>query len=237
MSIAATPLQILQSRSLTSVVRDEIVRLIFAGRFSPGSKLGEAEIANLLGVSCGPVREAFRSLEEASLVHLSKNRGVFLRQLSLQESRELYIVRGGVEEMIGRLLAPRITEQQIGELRLIIEDMERSVAARDIETFFSCDTVFHDRIAQMVGNSKLLEIHRRIVNEMQLVRLQSIRGGGGFLISNAEHGAIVDALETRNPEAAAHAMGQHVARAFQRVSGLLAAGPSDEDGKKPAPAT
>jgi DNA-binding GntR family transcriptional regulator len=103
----------------------------------------------------------------------------------------------------------------------MVEDMESSFAAQNIREYFPRDMAFHDRIAQMLDNSKLLEIYRRIVNEMHLVRLQSIQRAGGLLVSNLEHRAIVDALETRNQEAAAHAMGLHVERAFQRVAPLL----------------
>ena len=221
MSIAASQLQVLQSKSLPSVVRDEILRFILHGTYSPGSKLGEEELAGILGVSRGPIREAFRSLEEAGLVHLSKNRGAFVRQLSVEEARELYVVRRGFDEMVGRLLAPKITGQQVAELRQMVEDMESSFAAQNIREYFPRDMAFHDRIAQMLDNSKLLEIYRRIVNEMHLVRLQSIQRAGGLLVSNLEHRAIVDALETRNQEAAAQAMGLHVERAFQRVAPLL----------------
>ena len=220
MSIAAAQLQVLQSKSLPSVVRDEILRFILHGTYSPGSKLGEEELAGILGVSRGPIREAFRSLEEAGLV-VSKNRGAFVRQLSVEEARELYVVRRGVDEMVGRLLAPQITGQQVAELRQMVEDMESSFAAQNIREYFPRDMAFHDRIAQMLDNSKLLEIYRRIVNEMHLVRLQSIQRAGGLLVSNLEHRAIVDALETRNQEAAAQAMGLHVERAFQRVAPLL----------------
>jgi DNA-binding GntR family transcriptional regulator len=208
MSIAASQLQVLQSKSLPSVVRDEILRFILHGTYSPGSKLGEEELAGILGVSRGPIREAFRSLEEAGLVHLSKNRGAFVRQLSVEEARELYVVRRGVDEMVGRLLAPQITGQQVAELRQMVEDMESSFAAQNIREYFPRDMAFHDRIAQMLDNSKLLEIYRRIVNEMHLVRLQSIQRAGGLLVSNLEHRAIVDALETRNQEATAQAMGR-----------------------------
>jgi len=217
-----SPLEILQSKSLPSVIRDEIARLILRGTYSPGSKLGEEELAAMLGVSRGPIREAFRSLEEAKLVQLSKNRGVFVREITMDEAHELYVVRRGLDEMVGRLIAPAIADPEIAELRRMVEDMETSFASRDIQEYFPRDMAFHDRITQMARNSKLLEIHRRLVNEMHLVRLQSIQRGGGLLVSNHEHTAIVDALATRDPDAAADAMGRHVVLAFQRVAPLLA---------------
>jgi len=214
-------LRMLQSQSLPNVVRDEITRLITQGTFLPGAKLAEEELAEQLGVSRGPIREAFRSLEQAGLVRVSKNRGAFVRAFSLKEAEELYVVRAGIEQIISRMLAPKITESEVSELNHMIEYMDEAFLAQDFDRYFPQDRAFHDRIAQMTGNSKLLEIHRSITNEMQLIRLQSIRGGGGMLVSNVEHRSIVEALSSRDPEAAARAMGQHITNAFERVAPLL----------------
>ncbi len=221
MQFPASPLQILQSQSLPNAVRDEITKLILAGKYAPGAKLGEEELADVLGVSRGPIREAFRSLEEAGLVHLSKNRGVFVRQLTFRQALELYVVRQSFDEMIGRLLAPQIIDKQVADLRRQVAEMEISFASRNVEEYFSRDMEFHDSIVRLVNNSKLLEIYRRIVNEMHLVRLQSLQRGAGISTSNHEHALIVDALASRDREKAAQAMGQHVATAFQRVAPLL----------------
>src|SRR3954451_8278198 len=126
MSVAASQLQVLQSKSLPSVVRDEILRFILHGTYSPGSKLGAEELAGILGVSRGPIREAFRSLEEAGRLVLSKNRGAFVRQLSVEEAPQLYVVRRGFDEMVSPLLAPQITGQQVAELRQMVEAMKTS---------------------------------------------------------------------------------------------------------------
>jgi phosphonate utilization transcriptional regulator len=226
MATRASALEILQSKSLPDAVRDEIHRLILDGTFEPGDKLGEAELACRLGVSRGPVREAFRGLEEAGLVRQTKNRGVFVREVSADEANELYVVRAGLDELIGRLLAPAITEADIRELRALVEQMDASSARRDMRKYFPLDTRFHDRIAEMVGNRKLLELYRRIVNEMQLFRRQSILRGGGLQVSNHEHRAIVEALASRDGDKAARTMHGHVMRAHQRLMSLLAASPA-----------
>jgi DNA-binding GntR family transcriptional regulator len=81
---------LLQSSSLTSVVQQEIERAILEGEYEPGSKLIEAALAERLGVSRGPVREAFRMLEEAGLVRNEKNRGVFVRDIPIEEAVEIF---------------------------------------------------------------------------------------------------------------------------------------------------
>jgi len=224
MSPKATALEILQSKSLPDAVREEIHRLILDGTFEPGDKLGEAELACRLGVSRGPVREAFRGLEEAGLVRQTKNRGVFVREISAEEASELYVVRAGLDELVGRLLASQITEANLRELRGLVKEMDVSSARRDMRRYFPLDTRFHDRIAQMVGNRKLLELYRRVVNEMQLFRRQSILRGGGLRVSNPEHRAIVEALASRDGDEAGRIMHGHVMRAYDRLMSLLQRG-------------
>ncbi len=76
--------------------------MILAGDLAAGGKLNEAGVADSLGVSRGPVREAFRALEESGLVRLEKNRGVFVRQISVDEADEIYEVRAVARRMVGR---------------------------------------------------------------------------------------------------------------------------------------
>jgi len=191
--------------------------MILDGTFEPGDKLGEAELALQLGVSRGPIREAFRGLEEAKLVRFTRNRGVYVREISIPEATEIYTVRAGLDDLIGRILAPQITEGQISELQGRIVAMERCYSSGNIQEYFSLNMSFHDRIAEMAGNQKLLEIYRRLMNETLLIRRRGLTRGGGFSVSNQEHQLIVDALATKDPDRAALAMTEHVRRGQERL--------------------
>src|SRR3954466_13793615 len=107
---------LLQSSSLTSVVQQEIERAILQGEYEPGSKLIEASLAEKMGVSRGPVREAFRMLEEAGLVRNEKNRGVFVRDIPIEEAVEIFDLRAAMDDLVGRQLAARITPAQLKEV-------------------------------------------------------------------------------------------------------------------------
>ena len=98
--------------------------MIVAGELVAGAKLNEESIAEMLGVSRGPVREAFRALEQAGLVRTEKNRGVFVRQVSLEEANEIYEVRAALDGLIGRLAAQRIEPAQLARLRDIVQRMQ-----------------------------------------------------------------------------------------------------------------
>src|SRR5438093_10878061 len=96
---------LVQSSSLPMLVQKELERMILAGEIAVGAKLNEVALAERLGVSRGPVREAFRALEESGLVHLEKNRGGFVRQTSIDEADGIYEVRATLDEWVVRRLA------------------------------------------------------------------------------------------------------------------------------------
>lgn len=217
MSASLDAIELIRSRSLPSLVQDEILRLILAGELRAGQKLSEADLAARLGVSRGPVREAFRGLEGAGLVRLEKNRGVFVRTISAAEAAELYEVRAGLDEMAGRLLAPRITDSDVAELYGRINALDARSAAGDIATYFPLNIAFHDRLVELAGNAKLLAIYRRLIAEMHLLRRHGMLHGGGLAVSNQEHRRIVDALARRDGAAAGAAMRAHVMAGHERL--------------------
>lgn len=214
---AQSAIGFLRSTSLTSLVQEEIVRMILSGELDAGAQVKEFAIADRLGVGRSSVREAFRALEEAGLVRLEKNRGVFVREIGDDEAEEMYAVRAGLDELAGRLLAPRITVGQVDELRRLVDDLEALLAPESFATYFPLNLRFHDRIVEMTGNGKLLLMYRRLINEMHLLRRRGLLRGGGLLVSNDEHRAIVAALASRDAEAAAAAMRDHVRSGRNRM--------------------
>lgn len=214
---AQSAIGFLRSTSLTSLVQEEIVRMILSGELDAGAQVKEFAIADRLGVGRSSVREAFRALEEAGLVRLEKNRGVFVREIGDDEAEEMYAVRAGLDELAGRLLAPHITAGQVDELKRLVDDLEALLAPETFATYFPLNLRFHDRIVEMTGNGKLLVMYRRLINEMHLLRRRGLLRGGGLLVSNDEHRAIVAALASRDAEAAAAAMRDHVRSGRNRM--------------------
>ena len=214
---AQTAIGFLRSTSLTSLVQEEIVRMILSGELDTGARVKEFAIADRLGVGRSSVREAFRALEEAGLVRLEKNRGVFVREIGDDEAEEMYAVRAGLDELAGRLLAPRITNAQVDELTRLVDELEAQLAPESFATYFPLNLRFHDRIVEMTENRKLLVMYRRLINEMHLLRRRGLLRGGGLLVSNDEHRAIVAALASRDPAAAAAAMRDHVRAGRNRM--------------------
>ena len=126
---------LLQTSSLTSVVQGELERMILSGELAPGDKLTEVALAARLGVSRGPLREAFRMLEEAGLVRTEKNRGVFVRDIPIDEAIEIFDLRAAMDELVGRRLAETITPAQLKEIRALVDAMEQAVKAKDAHNY------------------------------------------------------------------------------------------------------
>jgi phosphonate utilization transcriptional regulator len=218
----ATAIQLLRSHSLTTLVQRELERRILAGELAPGDKLNEEAVAAQLNVSRGPVREAFRALESSGLVRTEKNRGVFVRQVSIGEADEIYEVRAGLDELIGRLLASRIQPGQLAQLRELLKKMQQVARAKNVEQYYPLNVQFHDLLAEFTGNGALLAHYRRLVNELHLYRRETLaRGADSFPISTREHAAIVDALARRDGDRAGKLMYEHAMESRERLHEAL----------------
>jgi len=218
----AATIELLQSHSLATVVRRELERRILAGELVPGAKLNEEEVAATFNVSRGPVREAFRALESTGLLRVEKNRGVYVRQVSVAEADEIYEVRAGIDELIGRLLAERITPQQVAELRSLLRKMQQQARARNVAAYYPLNVQFHGRLAEYTGNRTLLATYQRLVNALHLYRRETLaRGADSFPISTREHEAIVDALAAGDADRAGQLLYEHAMESRDRLHATL----------------
>lgn len=220
----ASEITILQSQSLTTLVQRELELRIMSGELAPGAKLNEIEVAGQLNVSRGPVREAFRALEQAGLLRTEKNRGVYVRAISVEEADEIYELRAVLDEFIGRQLAARITPEGLRELRALVEALDAASQARDVDEYTRLNLSFHDRMVELAGNRKLLETYRRLVKELTLFRREALsRSHAAMPDSTREHRAIVSAIAARDGELAARLMREHVERGRARMHAAVAA--------------
>ena len=218
--MSATPhptIALLQTSSLTSVVQGELERMILSGELAPGEKLTEMALATRLGVSRGPLREAFRMLEEAGLVRTEKNRGVVVRDIPIDEAVEIFDLRAAMDELVGRQLAGHASPAQLKELRETIDAMERAVKAGDARRYHLLNLAFHDRLVEMAGNRKLTEIYRKLIKELSLFRRLNLADGWLMPISASEHRQIVKAIASGNADAAGRAMFEHVMQSKART--------------------
>lgn len=220
-------LRVLREHSLTTLVRREIERQIVSGEVAAGAKLNEVDLSGELGVSRGPVREAFRALEQAGLVRTEKNRGVFVREVSPAEADEIYEVRAALDGMIGRLAASRRTAAQLVRLRGILKRMRAVGRARDADRYFPLNLEFHQVLAEAAGNEALAENYQRVVNELNLCGREMLHHDSDNITrSTREHEAVVEAVAHGDGETASRLLLEHVLGSQERVHRARAAAAS-----------
>ncbi len=213
----AEALDVLRTSSLSQVVQAEIEKIVLSGTYAPGDKLNEKTLADQLGVSRGPVREAFQALHARGLVEMIPNRGVFVQRISRHDAVAIYDVRAGLFGTACRLLAERITTAKAAELHALIAQMDVAGQRRDLDAYFPLNIAFHTAIVTGTENRFLAETYFGHVSRLQLFRARGLVHGGGFENSNIEHRRIMDALDARDPQAAFEAGFAHVQAGKARI--------------------
>lgn len=203
--------------SLTTRVQAAIESMIMSGELRGGESVNEVALSEKFGTSRGPLREACRALAQEGLLVAIPNRGVFVRELDLREALEVYDIRSALDELLGRLIAERVTDAQVDELNHLIAEMDQAATDKDMERYYPVNVEFHNRLLAFADNRRLERLYRSLVKELHLFRRKGLLQSGSMRISNEEHRRIVQTIAERDPIAAGVGMKSHVLSAKQRL--------------------
>ncbi|MGF9762042.1 GntR family transcriptional regulator [Microvirga sp. 0TCS3.31] len=211
--------------SLSTEAFEKVVEAITSGEFEPGQRLSEAELARNLGISRGPLREALGRLE-GRLVTRTPRIGVRVIKMSRDKLDSLLLTREALEGMAARLAAERMSATELGQLRHLLEEhaSRPEVTAGEAYLPRSRDDDFHFAII-CGARSELLEgmLMNEIYYQLRIHRLKSSTQPGRAFAALKEHGTIVDALESRDPDRAEAMMRLHLRNArFSALASLNA---------------
>jgi DNA-binding GntR family transcriptional regulator len=198
-----------RQRSLTAQVREELERMILHGDVEAGARINENALAERLGVSRGPIREAARALERDGLVTSIANRGTFVRKLSVEDASELYELRALLAGRLCALVAERADADVRAELRSFVSRMDAAIRAEDETAYFALNLEFHDKISEAAGATRSCDLYTSLGKEVQLMRLRVLRGRSSLAISNQEHDRIVSAIEAGDADSARREGAEH----------------------------
>jgi DNA-binding GntR family transcriptional regulator len=211
-----SPIEFLRTRSLTNEIQVEIERMIVKGELEPGRRVNENGLAQKLGVSRGPVREACSALAATGLISSFPKRGFFVRILSDKEAEDLGEARAGVFGYIGYLLAQRITDEQLEKLRELTVRMDAAAEIGKASVYYPINLEFHDSIAKMARNERLAQLYQGMVRELHIHRYRGLQDGEELFVSNSEHKKIVAALGNHEPQSTFEACRDHVSKGLVR---------------------
>ncbi len=185
-------------KPLREVVFESIRGAIISGVLKPGERLMEVQLAEKLGVSRTPIREAIRKLELEGLVVMIARKGAYVADLSVKDIIEVLEVRAALEGLASGLAALRITEEEMRELEMTAQQFDKAIDAEDFDRIIEMDIEFHDRIFRAARNEKLLQINNNLREQVQRFRVMYINKSNKSKTLAKEHYQIADAISKRN---------------------------------------
>lgn len=199
--------------SLRSKIYNQLKNAILNGVYKPGESLIEMKVAKEMGVSRTPVREAIRQLELEGLVSSIPNKGVIVEGVTEQDVEDIYTIRKMIEGLAARWAAEKITDEQLKEMKDVIELMEFYTEKGELDKLSELDTQFHDIIFRACNSRPLESVLTNFHHFIQRARFVSIKADGRASVSLEEHANIYNALASHDPDAAEKAMVRHVDQA------------------------
>jgi len=190
-----------------------IVEAIEAGTYQPGDRLVESELAERLGVSRTPVREALQRLETQAMV-TRDGRSLIVSSLDHNQLSELYAVRTELEGLAARLAARHATDEEVRVLRGMVDD-DMALVGGDPRALARANKRFHRQIHLASHNRFLVQQLDLVQRSMALMANTTFAAEGRDVAGLAEHAAIVAAIEARDGDAACSALRTHISRAYE----------------------
>jgi DNA-binding GntR family transcriptional regulator len=190
-------------------IKDVILQRIVEGSLEPGSRIVETRIAQELGVSQAPVREALRDLEQLGCVVHEPNRGCSVRAFSAEELLEAFPVRAALEALAARLAAERITTAELAELDELLERMRRAARGGDAHEQSQAHASFLATVVRAARN-RTLERQWQMLEPYSRTYLTVSRPGIDLVHLSDRHVPVLDALRRRDRAKAAEAMEEHL---------------------------
>ena len=202
-------------KPLRDVVFETLRDAIITQVLKPGERLMEIQLADEMGVSRTPVREAIRKLELEGLVVMVPRKGAYVAGVSMKDIHEVYEVRAALEMLAVSLAAERITDEELDALeRQVLKESEAETSGNTdentLDNIVYIDTTFHDIIYQAAHNQRLVQFLNILQEQLQRFRAASLSRPGRSKTALEEHKQIIEALAERNGELASKLAKEHI---------------------------
>lgn len=195
-------------------LRDDILHL----DIRPGTVLQEVPLAEELGVSRGPLREALSRLAAEGLITITPRKGAVVTLLTKADFLDAYQVREALEALAVKTAVPRLTAADFTEFDRLMAIMNDAVVRHDATAFFDANSIFHEAFVVASGNAKNLEFYRLLIGQMGPYRRPSAQLRGSLEVSIAEHRDILRAARAGDAEETTRLVLQHMRVPQQRLA-------------------
>ncbi len=195
---------------LRDVVFLALRKAILTGKLKPGERLMEIHLADKLGVSRTPVREAIHKLELEGLVTMIPRRGAQVAQISEKGLKDVLEVRRALDGFCAELACERMTEEDAERLRTACKAFENATRTKDTTEIAKADVAFHDIIINSTGNERLISTINNLAEQIYRYRFEYIKDDNQHTRLIEEHRQLMDAILMRDPEKARKASRIHI---------------------------
>lgn len=195
---------------LRDVVFNTLRQAILTGELKPGERLMEIHLANRLGVSRTPIREAIRKLELEGLVIMIPRRGAEVAQISEKSLKDVLEVRRALDALCAELACDRISEEELQRLKEACTEFEKATVTRNAKVIAKADVALHDIIVQATNNNRLITLVNNLSEQMYRYRFEYIKDESQHKRLVEEHRIIYEGLVKRDKQAASTAAKVHI---------------------------
>ncbi|ETA51173.2 GntR family transcriptional regulator [Ponticoccus alexandrii] len=203
--------------SLHDQIANRIRDMIIEGYLEPGARIDEVGLAEKLGVSRTPFREALRTLAAEGLIVTRRSKGSLVRKFSAEDVRQMLEVLGHIELLAGQLVCERASEDQVADLLALHAQILDRWKARDRMAYYKLNQEFHSFLGQSSGNAVLAETQLNLQARLKRVRFMGNRDPEDWDRAVNEHETMAEALRARDGARLGQAMKQHLDATWERV--------------------
>ncbi len=201
----------------------EIRRRILDNDMPPNAQYLEQELADALGMSRTPVREALIRLSDERLVEVRPRHGARVLPVSVDDMREIYELMTELEALAARIVAERgLMREELRELERIVADMNAALERDDLLGWARLDELFHTHLVELAGNSRMSQVVSTFRDQAYRARMQTLKLRPKPVESNRDHASLVEAIRNRDAEHAATIHRRHRQKAASMLLQLLA---------------
>jgi len=212
--------------------------LILGGDLQSGDRLGEVELAETLGMSRTPVREALRRLESQGLVEVTAHKGARVAAWSEQELNQVFVLRGELEGLAAAAAARQATDADIENLEAVARELKGyafPASTRSLDKVTELNGIFHQSLLRISGSSTLTTVVSGLIDSTVLHRTQQAQDEQALLRSVNHHLEIVAAVRAGDPEWAQSVMRSHLLSARASLLGPRHTRPTPDSTPQEAP--
>lgn len=206
---------------LRDVVFHTLRQAILRGELKPGERLMEIQLANKLGVSRTPIREAIRKLELEGLVLMIPRKGAEVAEITEKSLQDVLEVRKALEELAVKLACDRMTKEQMNRLKDAAKEFEETLKTGDVTEFAEADVRFHDIIFLATDNERLIQLLSNFQEQMYRYRVEYLKRTQYHKKLVAEHEELIKRIENRQKEEAAQILCEHINNQVEAVKDTI----------------